>query len=57
MHGETPVPESLAQAFPCEFCEIFKNSFFYRAPPVAASEIFPSLTFINLQKKQRVKEL
>ena len=57
MHGETPVPESLAQAYPCEFCEIFKNSFFYRAPPVAASEIFPSLTFINLQKKQRVKEL
>ena len=24
--------------FSCEFCEIFKNTFFYRAPPVAASE-------------------
>ena len=23
----------------CEFCEIFKNTCFYRAPPVAASEI------------------
>ena len=23
----------------CEFCEIFKNTFFYRTPPVAASEI------------------
>ena len=23
--------------FPCEFCEIFKNIFFYRTPPVAAS--------------------
>ena len=21
--------------FSCEYCEIFKNSFFYRAPPVA----------------------
>ena len=26
----------LAQVFSCEFCEIFKNTFFYRAPPVAA---------------------
>ena len=48
---ETPVLESLfnkvfnkvyyrdtpTQAFPCEFCEIFKNTFFYRTPPVAAS--------------------
>ena len=23
--------------FSCEYCEIFKNSFFYRTPPVAAS--------------------
>ena len=23
--------------FPCEICEIFKNSFFHRIPPVAAS--------------------
>ena len=22
---------------PCEFCEIFKNTYFYRTPPVAAS--------------------
>ena len=29
----------LAQLFPCEFCEIFKNSFFHRTPPVAASGI------------------
>ena len=26
------------KVFSCEFCEIFKNTFFYRAPPVAASE-------------------
>ena len=29
--------ESLAQGFSCEFCEISKNTFFYRTPPVAAS--------------------
>ena len=29
--------ESLAQLFPCEFCEISNNNFPYRTPPVAAS--------------------
>ena len=24
--------ETLAQVFPCEFCEISKNNFFYRTP-------------------------
>ena len=24
----------------CEYCKIFKNSFFHKAPPVAASEKF-----------------
>ena len=27
------------QVFPCEVCEIFKNTFFYRTPPVTVSEI------------------
>ena len=31
--------ETLAQVFSCEFCEISKNTFFYRTPPVAASDI------------------
>ena len=31
--------ETLAQVFSCEICEIFKNTFFYRIPPVAASEV------------------
>ena len=31
--------KSLAQVFSCEFCQISKNSFFYRAPQVAASKI------------------
>ena len=30
--------ETLAQVFSCEFCEISKNTFFHRAPLVAASE-------------------
>ena len=29
--------ETLAQVFSCKFCEIFKNTFFYRTPLVAAS--------------------
>ena len=29
--------ETLAQVFSCEFCEISKNTFFYRTPPVVAS--------------------
>ena len=29
--------ETLAQVFSCEFCEISKNTFLYRTPPVAAS--------------------
>ena len=29
--------ETPAQVFSCEFCEIFKNTFFYRTPPVTAS--------------------
>ena len=29
--------ETLAQMFSCEFCEISKNSFSYRTPPIAAS--------------------
>ena len=31
--------ETLAQVFFCEFCKIFKNSFFNRTPPVAASSV------------------
>ena len=42
---ETPVlvtlfkKEALAQMFSWEFCKMFKNTFFYRAPPVAAFEL------------------
>ena len=30
--------EALTQLFSCEFCEISKNTFFLRTPPVAASD-------------------
>ena len=30
--------ETLAQLFSCDFCEISKNTFSYRAPPLAASD-------------------
>ena len=31
------VKETLAQVFSCEFCEISKNTFFYRTPLMATS--------------------
>ena len=34
----TLLKKTLAQVFSCEFCENSKNIFFYRIPPVAASE-------------------
>ena len=39
MKKETP-----AQVFSCEFCEISKNTIFYRTPPVAASEILSNVS-------------
>ena len=34
---------TLAQVFSCEFCEIFKNTFFHRTPLMEASKnLFPS---------------
>ena len=32
--------ETLAQVFSCEFCEIPKNTFSHRTPPVAASVLY-----------------
>ena len=34
--------ETLAQVFSCQFCEIFKNTFFYRTPLGVASENSPN---------------
>ena len=45
-HRKTPVSESLfdkketpTQVFFCEFCDVFTNIVFYRAPPVAVSRL------------------
>ena len=35
----TLLKKKLAQVFSCEFCEISKNTFSYRTPPVAASSV------------------
>ena len=32
----TLLKETLAQVFSCEFCKVFKNTFFHRTPMVAA---------------------
>ena len=34
----TLLKKRLAQIFSCDFCEIFKNTFFNRTPPMAASD-------------------
>ena len=53
----------LAQVFSCEFCEISKNTFFHRAPPVASGGIFlinikicgKHLTVFNKMKIHEIK--
>ena len=37
--------------FSCEFCEIYKNNFFYEKPLVAASEIITSIFKSKIYKK------
>ena len=44
------IKQAVAQVFPCEFFEISKNTFSYRAPPVAACdgrwEYFTKVSFL-----------
>ena len=44
------VLETLAQVFFCGFCEVFKNTFFYRAPPVTASAHATSKRVKNIKQ-------
>ena len=37
--------EALAQVFYCEFCEIFKNTYFFRTPLVASSVVITCCFF------------
>ena len=39
--------ETLAQVFSCESCEISKNTFFQRAPPVPASVTYDNTALIR----------
>ena len=46
------IKETLTQAFPCEFCEISKNNFFYRTPLVAASVVRRNTKHTGIKKKK-----
>ena len=46
--------ETLAQVFPCEFCEISKNTFFYRTHVVAA---FVLLRITSADIISKIKEV
>ena len=39
--------KTLAQVFSCEFCEISKNTFYYRTPLVAASGVLINFTILE----------
>ena len=39
--------ETLAQVFSCEFCVIYKNTFYYRTPLVAASGVLINLAILE----------
>ena len=48
--------ETLTQVLSCEFCEISKNTFSYRIPPVAASALPTEDTFyLKITKKPEDK--
>ena len=52
IHRKTPVLVSLfkscrQEVFSCEICNIFKNTFFHRTPPEAASVIFKEMTLYS----------
>ena len=51
------IKETLAQMFSCEFCEISKNTCFYRTPPVAVSLVcqFLETTFRKCSENDKLK--
>ena len=44
-HFKSP-KETPTQVFSYEICEIFNNTFFYKTPPVAASELVILVSYI-----------
>ena len=49
--------ETLAQEFSCEFREIFKNTFFYRTPPMAASVKFLFILLGDMNNSKQIAVL
>ena len=49
--------ETLAQVFSCEFCEISKNTYSYRTPPVAASVCILRNTYKNVKQERNINEV
>ena len=43
-------PETLVLFFSCEFCEIFKNTFYFRTPLVAVSKYNPNWFYMGYHK-------
>ena len=41
------VKKTLAHLFSCEFCEIYKNTFYYRTPLVAASSVLTNFAILE----------
>ena len=39
--------KNLAQVFSCKFCEIYKNTFYYRTPLVAASGVLINFAILE----------
>ena len=39
--------KTVAQVFSCEFCEIYKNTFYYRTPLVAASGVLINFAILE----------
>ena len=51
------IKETLEQAFACEFCEISRNTFSYRTPPLAASERGIWFSERGLKDRERKRDL
>ena len=49
--------ETLAQVFSCEFCEISKNAFSYRTPPVAAFVVSLGFQMVLLHRSSSICEV
>ena len=49
--------KTLALVFSCNICKIFKNTFFYSTPPVAASDVHISIKLIYLNFRSSFEKL